>query len=230
MLETRCVLVGFDQRSNRIDRSSSNAYPRDSADVVEVSHSTFASDSSDQRRLSIVQERSHPFRCSGSSTTVCQNWRCLLYRSWIVSTHSISRLASLSPSLRINQTSLVEATEHLLQAFYGFEASLVKVTCQIEVSEQYHIYLQTRQPSKEMCIAAIEQYTHTSIQFPMNHLADEQTMSSNGNARRTSVTITGSPAQVCQARKLFDVSSEETPFSVLMYVSLGYSSYVCRSF
>ena len=158
------------------------------------------------------------------STVSCVDCEYSLHRSSSI---------SLSPSVRINQTSLIEATEHLLQVFYGFEASLVKVTCQIEVSEQYHIYLQTRQPSKEMCIAAIEQYTHTSIQFPMNHLADEQTMinnSSNGNGRRTSVTITGSPAQVCQARKLFDVSREENPVSVLMYVSLACSSYACRSF
>jgi len=48
-----------------------------------------------------------------------------------------------------------------------------------------------------MCIEAIEQYTHTIIQFP--------TINTNGYGRRTSVIITGSPAQVCQARKLFDV-------------------------
>ncbi|CAF4522036.1 unnamed protein product, partial [Rotaria magnacalcarata] len=66
----------------------------------------------------------------------------------------------------INQPGLSEATEYLIQAFYGFEAPLVKVTCQTEVSEQYHVYLQTRQQSKDMCIAAIEQYTHTAIQFP----------------------------------------------------------------
>ncbi len=101
--------------------------------------------------------------------------------------------------LSINQQELVEATEYLIQAFYGFEASLVKVTCQIEVSEQYHVYLQTRQQSKDMCIEAIEQYTHTIIQFP--------TINTNGYGRRTSVIITGSPAQVCQARKLFDVKS-----------------------
>jgi hypothetical protein len=50
-----------------------------------------------------------------------------------------------------------------------------------------------------MCIEAIEQYTHTIIQFP--------TINTNGYGRRTSVIITGSPAQVCQARKLFDVKS-----------------------
>ncbi len=72
---------------------------------------------------------------------------------------------------------------------------MIKVTCQIEVSEQYHIYLQTRQQSKDMCISSIEQYTHTTIQFP----------DCNEYKRKTSVIISGSPAQVCQARKLFDV-------------------------
>ncbi|CAF1387132.1 unnamed protein product [Adineta steineri] len=97
----------------------------------------------------------------------------------------------------INQSELVEATDYLIQAFYGSQASLTKVTCQIEVSEQYHIYLQTRQQSKDMCIESIEQYTHTTIQFP--------TININGYGRRTSVIITGSPAEVCQARKLFDL-------------------------
>ena len=108
----------------------------------------------------------------------------------------------------INQAGLAEATDHLIQAFYGFEAPLIKVTCQTEVSEQYHVYLQTRQQSKDMCIAAIEQYTHTAIQFPTKMTNEQSTMatiSGNGYARRTSVTITGSPAHVCQARKLFDV-------------------------
>jgi hypothetical protein len=99
--------------------------------------------------------------------------------------------------LSINQPELAEATEYLIQTFYGFEAALIKVTCQIEVSEQYHVYLQTRQQSKDMCIASIEQYTNTIIQFP--------TIITNGYGRRTSVIITGSPTQVCQARKLFDV-------------------------
>ncbi|CAF4206926.1 unnamed protein product, partial [Rotaria sp. Silwood2] len=99
----------------------------------------------------------------------------------------------------INQPELAEATEYLIQAFYGFESSLVKVTCQTEVSEQYHGYLQTRQQSKDMCIAAIEQYTHATIQFPTTII------NTNGYGRRTSVIISGSPAQVCQARKLFDL-------------------------
>ncbi|CAF1245632.1 unnamed protein product [Rotaria magnacalcarata] len=97
----------------------------------------------------------------------------------------------------INQPELAEATEYLIQTFYGFESSLVKVTCQTEVSEQYHGYLQTRQQSKDMCIAAIEQYTHATIQFP--------TTNTNGYGRRTSVIITGTSTQVCQARKLFDL-------------------------
>ncbi len=100
-----------------------------------------------------------------------------------------------SSSLRsINQSGLAEATEYLIQAFYPFEFSLIKVTCQIEVNEQYHIYLQTRQQLKDMSIASIEEYTHTTIQFP-----------TIGFGRRTSVIITGTPARVCQARKLFDV-------------------------
>lgn len=107
---------------------------------------------------------------------------------------------------RINQTGLAEATEYLIQAFYGFEAPLVKVTCQTEVSEQYHVYLQTRQQSKDMCIAAIEQYTHTNIQFPTMNNPNLQQDNAGNHGRRTSVTITGSPTQVCQARKLFDVS------------------------
>lgn len=106
---------------------------------------------------------------------------------------------------RINQTGLAEATEYLIQAFYGFEAPLIKVTCQTEVSEQYHVYLQTRQQSKDMCIAAIEQYTHTTIQFPTMNNSNLSQDNSNNHGRRTSVTITGSPTQVCQARKLFDV-------------------------
>lgn len=112
----------------------------------------------------------------------------------------------------INQPGLAEATEYLIQAFYGFEAPLIKVTCQTEVSEQYHVYLQTRQQSKDMCIAAIEQYTHTTIQFPMmiNSNSTQDNLNNNNNnnnnyGRRTSVTITGSPTQVCQARKLFDL-------------------------
>ncbi|CAF1246073.1 unnamed protein product [Rotaria sordida] len=99
----------------------------------------------------------------------------------------------------INQPELAEATEYLIQAFYGFESSLIKVTCQTEVSEQYHGYLQTRQQSKDMCIAAIEQYTHATIQFPTTII------NTNGYGRRTSVIISGSPTQVCQARKLFDL-------------------------
>jgi hypothetical protein len=83
---------------------------------------------------------------------------------------------------RINQPELSEATEYLIQSFYGFESRLIKVTCQIEVSEQcYH----------QMYISSIEQYTHTII--------------TNGYKRKTSVIITGSPREVCQARKLFDV-------------------------
>ena len=80
------------------------------------------------------------------------------------------------------------------------------MTCQTEVSEQYHVYLQTRQQSKDMCIAAIEQYTHTTIQFP-TMLNNSSLLQDNLNTygRRTSVTIIGSPTQVCQARKLFDV-------------------------
>ena len=106
---------------------------------------------------------------------------------------------------RINQTGLAEATEYLIQAFYGFEAPLIKVTCQTEVSEQYHVYLQTRQQSKDMCIAAIEQYTHTTIQFPTMNNSNPSQDNTNNHGRRTSVTITGSPTHVCQARKLFDV-------------------------
>lgn len=79
------------------------------------------------------------------------------------------------------------------------------VICQTEVSEQYHAYLQTRQQSKEMCINAIEQYTKTKIEFPTNLTPEQGMMQSHGFVRRTSVTITGLPSQVCQARKLFDV-------------------------
>ncbi|CAF1414330.1 unnamed protein product [Adineta ricciae] len=105
----------------------------------------------------------------------------------------------------INQPGLAEATEYLIQAFYGFEAPSIKVTCQTEVSEQYHVYLQTRQQSKDMCIAAIEQYTHTNIQFPSMVNSNPTQDNMNNYGRRTSVTITGSPTQVCQARKLFDL-------------------------
>lgn len=86
------------------------------------------------------------------------------------------------------------------------------MTCQTEVSEQYHVYLQTRQQSKDMCIAAIEQYTHTTIQFPT--MLNVNLVQENGNnyGRRTSVTITGSPSQVCQARKLFDVKQKKQRF------------------
>lgn len=119
--------------------------------------------------------------------------------------HTFPISSAFSP-FRINQPGLAEATEYLIQAFYGFEAPLIKVTCQTEVSEQYHVYLQTRQQSKDMCIAAIEQYTHTTIQFP-TMLNNSSLLQDNLNTygRRTSVTIIGSPAQVCQARKLFDV-------------------------
>jgi hypothetical protein len=122
-------------------------------------------------------------------------------------TAHISYLVSVL-SFRINQPGLAEATEYLIQAFYGFEAPLIKVTCQTEVSEQYHVYLQTRQQSKDMCIAAIEQYTHTTIQFPtmLNSSLVQDNLNTYG--RRTSVTIIGSPAQVCQARKLFDVRAQ----------------------
>lgn len=132
-----------------------------------------------------------------------------MYRSRIVSVKLPSNFPKHNHLLlftkRINQPGLAEATEYLIQAFYGFEAPSIKVTCQTEVSEQYHVYLQTRQQSKDMCIAAIEQYTHTNIQFPsmVNSNLTQDNMSNYG--RRTSVTITGSPTQVCQARKLFDV-------------------------
>lgn len=132
-----------------------------------------------------------------------------MHCSWIVSLHStpFHSIVLFFFLIRINQPGLAEATEYLIQAFYGFEAPLIKVTCQTEVSEQYHVYLQTRQQSKDMCIAAIEQYTHTTIQFPTmnnnNNLSQDNT---NNHGRRTSVTLTGSPTQVCQARKLFDVS------------------------
>ena len=125
---------------------------------------------------------------------------------WIVSLHSIPFHPIISFFfIRINQPGLAEATEYLIQAFYGFEAPLIKVTCQTEVSEQYHVYLQTRQQSKDMCIAAIEQYTHTTIQFPTMNNNNLSQDNANNHGRRTSVTITGSPTQVCQARKLFDV-------------------------
>ncbi len=129
-----------------------------------------------------------------------------MYCSWTVSTEKKFFLLFKSIFLsRINQAGLAEATEYLIQAFYGFEAPLIKVTCQTEVSEQYHVYLQTRQQSKDMCIAAIEQYTHTTIQFPTMINANLSQDNTNNYGRRTSVTITGSPTQVCQARKLFDV-------------------------
>jgi hypothetical protein len=122
-----------------------------------------------------------------------------LYYSWTVCNQNQNLFFPLNLFLSsINQPGLAEATEYLIQAFYGFQAPLIQVTCQIEVSEQYHVYLQTRQQSKDMCIASIEQYTHTTIQFPTTII--------NGYGRRTSVIITGSPTQVCQARKLFDVS------------------------
>ena len=94
----------------------------------------------------------------------------------------------------INQSELAEATDYLLQSFYPFESSFIQVTCQIEVNEQYHVYLQTRQRLRDMSIASIEEYTHTTIQFPQT-----------GSERRTSVMIKGTPTQVCQARKFFDV-------------------------
>ncbi|CAF0832727.1 unnamed protein product [Rotaria sordida] len=97
----------------------------------------------------------------------------------------------------INQPGLAEATEYLIQAFYGFEAPLIKVTCQTEVSEQYHVYLQTRQQSKDMCIAAIEQYTHTTIQFPTMINSNLSQDNTNNYGRRTSVIISGSPTQLC---------------------------------
>jgi hypothetical protein len=56
-----------------------------------------------------------------------------------------------------------------------------------------------------MCIAAIEQYTHTTIQFPTMINSSLLQDNTNNCGRRTSVTIAGSPTQVCQARKLFDV-------------------------
>ncbi len=114
--------------------------------------------------------------------------------------------------LRINQAGLAEATEYLIQAFYGFEAPLIKVTCQTEVSEQYHVYLQTRQQSKDMCIGSIEQYTHTTIQFPTMINSNISQDNTNNYGRRTSVTITGSPTQVCQARKLFDVREKNNNY------------------
>jgi len=123
--------------------------------------------------------------------------------------------------LSINQPGLAEATEYLIQAFYGFEAPLIKVTCQTEVSEQYHVYLQTRQQSKDMCIAAIEQYTHTTIQFPTMINSNISQDNINNYGRRTSVTITGSPTQVCQARKLFDVKKKEF---LLFLLKLKFSS------
>ncbi len=90
------------------------------------------------------------------------------------------------------------------------------MTCQTEVSEQYHVYLQTRQQSKDMCIAAIEQYTHTTIQFPTMINSNLSQDNTNNYGRRTSVTITGSPTQVCQARKLFDVRRKSFGFSLIL--------------
>ena len=99
---------------------------------------------------------------------------------------------------------------------------MVKVTCQTEVSEQYHVYLQTRQQSKDMCIAAIEQYTHTTIQFPTMINSNLSQDNINNYGRRTSVTITGSPTQVCQARKLFDVRTEKTIFYLFEFAFLSF--------
>jgi hypothetical protein len=115
----------------------------------------------------------------------------------------------------------------LIQSFYGFDAALGKVTCQTEVSEQHHVYLQTRQQSKEMCIAAIEQYTHTNIQFP-NCFVHESTNNTHAQGRRSSVTITGAPSQVCQARKLFDVRNIVDRFVNATKVSMSFS-FVCHS-
>ena len=56
-----------------------------------------------------------------------------------------------------------------------------------------------------MCIAAIEQYTHTIIQFPTMINSNLLQDNTNNHGRRTSVTISGTATQVCQARKLFDV-------------------------
>jgi len=65
-----------------------------------------------------------------------------------------------------------------------------------------------------MCIASIEQYTHTTIQFPTMINSNISQDNTNNYGRRTSVTITGSPTQVCQARKLFDVREEKKLFFV----------------
>ena len=111
----------------------------------------------------------------------------------------IKILFSFSFVLSINRSELTEAAEYLIQTFYGFESSLVKVTWQTKVSEQYHAYLQIHRQSKDMCMEAIEQYTHTTIQFPKT-ITD-----TNGYERKISVIITGSPLYVCQARKLLDV-------------------------
>ena len=112
------------------------------------------------------------------------------------SIHLLTNLCFLSSS--IHQKELAEASEYLIQTIYGFQSSLIEVTCQIEVSEQHQMYLQTREQTKDLSIASIEEYTHTTIRFP--------TVINQGSGRRTSVIITGKANQVCLARKLFDVS------------------------
>ena len=207
------LATGVHHRNHCLHWRCAKTHPRNSADVIEISHSTNAVDQYHQRRLSLVQKRSHTIRRHCSAASVCEDRRCVLHRSWTVSDARreccSSCKAFFSPLNRINQPGLAEATEYLIQAFYGFEAPLVKVTCQTEVSEQYHVYLQTRQQSKDMCIAAIEQYTHTTIQFPGIINSNISQDSINNYGRRTSVTITGSPTQVCQARKLFDVREND---------------------
>jgi hypothetical protein len=63
-----------------------------------------------------------------------------------------------------------------------------------------------------MCIGSIEQYTHTTIQFPTMINSNISQDNTNNYGRRTSVTITGSPTQVCQARKLFDVREKNNNY------------------
>ncbi|CAF1193002.1 unnamed protein product [Didymodactylos carnosus] len=104
----------------------------------------------------------------------------------------------------INQPGLAEGAEYLIQSFYGCEAPLVTVTCQTEISEQYHVYLQTRQQPKDLCISSIELYTRTQIQFPLCASQQQDMSNSSSYARRTSVIIVGSPANVCLARQLLD--------------------------
>lgn len=107
-----------------------------------------------------------------------------MYHSWSVS-DSMGNNHRISSSLQsIQQKELAEATEYLIQTIYGLESSTIDVTCQIEVSEQYQ--------TKDLTIVSIEEYTQTTI--------------NQESGRRTSMTITGKPNQVCQARKLFDVS------------------------